>query len=52
MIAAELKALRIHVHAGLLSSADRIRLERWHPLYYVFRQYFSLGQHLGMNFRA
>ncbi|AYZ64901.1 flavin reductase family protein [Burkholderia multivorans] len=52
MIAAELKALRIHVHAELLSPADRIQLERWHPLYYVFRQYFSLGQHLGMNFRA
>ncbi|KEZ04295.1 hypothetical protein GQ57_19100 [Burkholderia sp. MSh2] len=52
MVAAELKALRVHVHSGLLSGADRIHLERWHPLYYVFRQYFSLGPHLGTNFRA
>ncbi len=52
MIAAELRALRIHVHAELLSPEDRIHIERWHPLYYVFRQYFSLGEHLGKNFRA
>lgn len=52
IVAAELKALRIHVHTDLLSPADRILIERWHPLYYVFRQYFSLGKHLGKNFRA
>ncbi|MGZ2749130.1 flavin reductase family protein [Burkholderia stagnalis] len=52
MIAAEVKALRVHVHTELLSPAGRIDLERWHPLYYVFRHYFSLGQHLGKNFRA
>lgn len=52
MIAAELKALRVHVHADLLTSADRIDIERWRPLHYVFRHYFSLGPCLGKNFRA
>lgn len=52
LIAVEVQALRIHVHTELLTLSDRIQLDRWHPLYYVFRQYFSLGQHLGKNFRA
>lgn len=52
MIAAELKALRIHVHTDLLAPAGRIDIERWKPLHYVFRHYYTLGGFLGKNFRA
>ncbi|MGF6766278.1 flavin reductase (DIM6/NTAB) family NADH-FMN oxidoreductase RutF [Paraburkholderia sp. GAS33] len=52
MVAAELKALRIHVHTDLLAPTRRIDLERWKPLHYVFRHYYTLGGCLGKNFRA
>jgi flavin reductase (DIM6/NTAB) family NADH-FMN oxidoreductase RutF len=52
MTAAELKVLRVHAHTDLLTSADRVDLERWRPLHYVFRHYFTLGPCLGKNFRA
>ncbi|QFS42267.1 flavin reductase family protein [Burkholderia cepacia] len=50
LIAVVVKALRIH--SELLTISDRISLDRRHPLYYVFRQYFSPGQHLWKNFRG
>ena len=52
MVAAELKALRIHVHTRLLTPGGRIDVERWKPLHYVFRHYYTLGGWLGKNFRA
>ncbi|RKP46027.1 flavin reductase family protein [Trinickia fusca] len=52
MVAAECKATRVHVHADLLTSAGRVELDRWRPLYYVFRHYYTLGAYLGKTFRA
>ncbi|VWD37895.1 flavin reductase [Burkholderia lata] len=52
LVAAELKALRIHVHTDLLTPTGRIDIERWQPLHYVFRHYYTLSNCLGKNFRA
>jgi len=45
--------LRVHADKQVLQTGGRrIDLERWQPLYYVFRHYFTLGERLGANFRA
>ncbi len=41
---------QIYVHESLESNG-RINELKWHPLLYKFRQYSSVGEHLGNNFR-
>ncbi|TFV89316.1 flavin reductase family protein [Oxalobacteraceae bacterium OM1] len=52
LIAAELRAVCVHAHTDLVTPQGRIAVERWKPLYYVFRHYCTLGAWLGKNFRA
>lgn len=40
------ETLLIHTGKGL-----KFNVEKWQPLYYLFRHYFSLGARLGHNFR-
>ncbi|PAN79248.1 hypothetical protein CIW69_03635 [Enterobacter cloacae] len=41
------ETLLIHTGKGL-----KFNVEKWQPLYYLFRHYFSLGTRLGHNFRC
>ncbi|MFK0372229.1 flavin reductase family protein [Enterobacter sichuanensis] len=41
------ETLLIHTGKGL-----KFNVEKWQPLYYLFRHYFSLGARLGHNFRC
>lgn len=49
----ETRVRRIHVAADLvIDGTNHVDLERWRPLFYVFRHYFSTGDELGRTFRA
>jgi flavin reductase (DIM6/NTAB) family NADH-FMN oxidoreductase RutF len=49
----ELEVLEVHAHADIVRpGSQHIDTERWSPLLYVFRHYFSTGVRLGRNFRA
>ncbi|MDG9881157.1 hypothetical protein N7648_22050, partial [Enterobacter roggenkampii] len=44
----------VHISEALLIRTQRgvkFNVEKWNPLYYLFRHYFSLGHRLGHNFR-
>ncbi|RWT36378.1 hypothetical protein DN464_25515 [Enterobacter cloacae] len=44
----------VHISEALLIRTQRgvkFNVEKWKPLYYLFRHYFSLGHRLGHNFR-
>lgn len=50
---AEVEVRRVHAHEDIvLPGSDHIDTEKWKPLLYVFRHYFSTGADLGSNFRA
>lgn len=50
---AEVEVLRVHAHEDIVvPGSDHIDTEKWKPLLYVFRHYFSTGADLGSNFRA
>jgi hypothetical protein len=36
----------------VIPGTNHINTDRWQPLFYVFRHYFSTGPDLGSNFRA
>ncbi|KFK94770.1 MULTISPECIES: flavin reductase family protein [unclassified Serratia (in: enterobacteria)] len=47
--------LCVHVAEELLNCTNhntRFIVEKWQPLYYIFRHYFSVGEELGTNFRC
>ncbi|MBK0392690.1 flavin reductase family protein [Ramlibacter algicola] len=49
----EVEVVQAHAHEKILWPAtDHVNTERWKPLLYVFRHYFSTGDRLGRNFRA
>ncbi|EAB8478347.1 flavin reductase family protein [Salmonella enterica] len=55
MISMEARIIRTHISEKLLSFNDGktiFNVEEWKPLYYIFRHYFSSGEHLGKNFRS
>lgn len=55
LVSIEANILNTHVADNLLCRINnnyRFEVEKWKPLYYVFRHYFSLGKHLGENFRC
>lgn len=44
----------VHISEALLIRTQRgvkFNVEKWNPLYYIFRHYFTLGNRLGQNFR-
>jgi flavin reductase (DIM6/NTAB) family NADH-FMN oxidoreductase RutF len=48
--AVETQVLRVHAHADIVVlGTNHIDPQRWHPLFYVFRHYFSTGERLGKN---
>jgi flavin reductase (DIM6/NTAB) family NADH-FMN oxidoreductase RutF len=49
----ETQVLRVHAHDRIVKDGtNHIDLERWSPLWYVFRHYYGNAQDLGKNFRA
>jgi flavin reductase (DIM6/NTAB) family NADH-FMN oxidoreductase RutF len=48
----ETKALKIHVKEELVIGDHHVDPEKWNPLIYNFRHYFSLGNQLGKTYRA
>lgn len=49
----EAQRLCVHAHPSILNdSRDRIDIDAWSPLFYVFRHYFGKGGRLGKSFRA
>lgn len=54
-VAMEAHILRVNIAEKLLDNCrrkPRFIVERWRPLYYIFRHYYSLGERLGENFRC
>lgn len=55
LTAMEARILRVHIAEELLDSRcgnPRFMAEKWQPLYYIFRHYYSVGEKLGENFRC
>ncbi|EEB1958921.1 flavin reductase family protein [Salmonella enterica] len=55
MVSMEARIIRTHVSEKLLYCNDgkiTFNVEEWKPLHYIFRHYFSSGEHLGKNFRC
>jgi flavin reductase (DIM6/NTAB) family NADH-FMN oxidoreductase RutF len=48
----ELQKLCVHARSGIVDRENRIDIDAWSPLFYVFRHYFGKGVRLGRNFRA
>lgn len=48
----ELEILMVHAEEELIFAENKINPEKWQPLIYNFRHYYSLGECLGKNFRA
>jgi flavin reductase (DIM6/NTAB) family NADH-FMN oxidoreductase RutF len=49
----EVQRLRVHASPTILNgSRDRIDIDVWSPLFYIFRHFFGKGDRLGKSFRA
>jgi len=48
----ELQKLCVHAQSRIVDQQNRIDIDAWSPLFYVFRHYFGKGARLGRNFRA
>lgn len=49
----EVQRLRVHADPSILDAErQRIDIDAWSPLFYVFRHYFGKGGRLGKSFRA
>jgi flavin reductase (DIM6/NTAB) family NADH-FMN oxidoreductase RutF len=48
--AVETQVVRVHAHPDIVvAGTNHIDPQKWHPLFYVFRHYFSTGERLGKN---
>lgn len=48
----ELQKLCVHARRRIVDQQNRIDIDAWSPLFYVFRHYFGKGARLGRSFRA
>jgi flavin reductase (DIM6/NTAB) family NADH-FMN oxidoreductase RutF len=50
---AEVEVVRVHADPAIvIDGTSHVDTSRWHPLFYVFRHYFSAGARVGRTFRA
>ena len=50
LAAVETQVVRVHARADIVvPGTNHIDPQLWHPLFYVFRHYFSTGERLGKN---
>ncbi|HBY9716912.1 TPA: flavin reductase [Klebsiella aerogenes] len=55
LVSIDASIICVHIYEELLkvtSAGVRFNVEKWKPLYYIFRHYFSVGEKLGNNFRC
>ncbi|MBO1580594.1 flavin reductase family protein [Bacillus sp. XF8] len=48
----ETEVLHVYAHEEIIKGENHINPEKWNPLFYSFRHYFSIGKELGKNYRA
>jgi flavin reductase (DIM6/NTAB) family NADH-FMN oxidoreductase RutF len=48
----ELRKLKVHASTAIVDGENRIDIDAWSPLFYVFRHYFGKGDRLGKSYRA
>lgn len=48
----ELQKLCVHAQSRVVDHKQRIDIDDWSPLFYVFRHYFGKGARLGRSFRT
>lgn len=49
----ELQVVKVHAHAGIIvPRTQHIDPRQYHPLFYIFRHYYSAGPRLGQTFKA
>ncbi|HEK9102601.1 flavin reductase family protein [Bacillus pfraonensis] len=48
----EAEVIRVHAHEEIIKGENHINPQKWSPLFYNFRHYFSIGEELGRNYRA
>ncbi len=53
LLSLEVRVLKVHAAPSIVvSGTNHVDTAQWHPLFYVFRHYFSVGPDLGKTFRA
>lgn len=55
LVSIDARIICVHISEELLNATSdgvRFNVEKWKPLYYIFRHYFSVGEKLGSNFRC
>ncbi|WP_243522339.1 flavin reductase family protein [Bacillus pseudomycoides] len=48
----ETEVICVHAHEEIIQGENHINPQKWSPLFYNFRHYFSIGEELGRNYRA
>ncbi|PEF22238.1 flavin reductase family protein [Bacillus pseudomycoides] len=48
----ETEVVHVHAHEEIIKEENHIDPQKWSPLFYNFRHYFSIGEELGKNYRA
>ncbi|MBJ8028602.1 flavin reductase family protein [Bacillus cereus group sp. N21] len=48
----ETEVVHVHAHEEIIKGGNHIDPQKWSPLFYNFRHYFSIGEELGKNYRA
>ncbi|SDY83090.1 MULTISPECIES: flavin reductase family protein [unclassified Bacillus (in: firmicutes)] len=48
----ETEVVHVHAHEEIILGENHIDPQKWSPLFYNFRHYFSIGEELGKNYRA
>ncbi|MCX2824999.1 flavin reductase family protein [Bacillus sp. DHT2] len=48
----ETEVVHVHAHEEIIKGENHIDPQKWSPLFYNFRHYFSIGEELGKNYRA
>jgi len=48
----ETEVIHVHAHEEIIKGENHIDPQKWSPLFYNFRHYFSIGEELGKNYRA
>ncbi|WP_254610029.1 MULTISPECIES: flavin reductase family protein [unclassified Bacillus (in: firmicutes)] len=48
----ETEVICVHAHEEIIERENHINPQKWSPLFYNFRHYFSIGEALGRNYRA
>lgn len=51
-VAAEVRVVRVHAHAGIVFDERHVDPRAWRPLIYNFRHYFGLSAELGRSYRS